>query len=73
MIKYLWSAAGYALIAVPFLFTRNKRRQIDSPPEPETREARDNAVAGRTESTYDLFLLGLSILTCRLPFSIHFQ
>lgn len=25
VIKYLWSAAGYALIAVPILYTRTKR------------------------------------------------
>ncbi|EKM76452.1 hypothetical protein AGABI1DRAFT_131279 [Agaricus bisporus var. burnettii JB137-S8] len=50
VIKYLWSAAGYGLIAVPFLFTRNKRLQSDSPSIIETREAKDNAVAGRTET-----------------------
>ena len=25
MIKYLWSAAGYGLIAVPLLYTRTRR------------------------------------------------
>lgn len=65
MIKYLWSAAGYGLIAVPLLFTRTKRSlgiQTDS--EVGKRRARDDAVAGRTEGLYcmhnasmfDLFL-----------------
>lgn len=52
MIKYLWSAAGYGLIAVPLLFTRTHRSlgtQTDSS-EQARKQAKDNAVAGRTES-----------------------
>lgn len=30
MIKYLWSAAGYGLIAVPLLFTRAKKALGDN-------------------------------------------
>ncbi|KAG6907744.1 hypothetical protein DXG01_007544 [Tephrocybe rancida] len=49
VIKYLWSAAGYGLIAVPLLYTRTKRSlgietggpKVDKP---------DDAIAGRTES-----------------------
>ncbi|KAJ7721960.1 ABC transporter transmembrane region 2-domain-containing protein [Mycena maculata] len=52
VIKYLWSAAGYGLIAVPLLFTR-KRRSVavqagDS--DPTSGERPDDAVAGRTET-----------------------
>lgn len=53
MIKYLWSAAGYALIAVPILFTRTKRSLgLQTTPGDEAREkaGRDEAVAGRTET-----------------------
>ncbi|KAJ3567866.1 hypothetical protein NP233_g6084 [Leucocoprinus birnbaumii] len=52
VIKYLWSAAGYGLIAVPLLFTRTKRSlgvQSDSS-EAGRNRARDDAVAGRTEA-----------------------
>ncbi|KAF7969977.1 hypothetical protein HWV62_25464 [Athelia sp. TMB] len=58
VIKYMWSAAGYGLIAVPLLFTRTKRAmgvQTDTPSpssssstEPAPRP--DNAVAHRTET-----------------------
>ncbi|KAG6821367.1 hypothetical protein H0H93_014164 [Arthromyces matolae] len=41
VIKYLWSAAGYCLIAVPLLYTRKKRSEDMRP---------DNAIANRTES-----------------------
>ncbi|KAF6753720.1 ATP-binding cassette transporter [Ephemerocybe angulata] len=53
VIKYLWSAAGYALIAVPILFTRTKRSLgIQTSPGDAAREkaGRDDAVAGRTET-----------------------
>ncbi|KAJ7583528.1 ABC transporter transmembrane region 2-domain-containing protein [Mycena floridula] len=46
VIKYLWSAAGYGLIAVPLLFTR-KRRPLEAKQE---KTHADDAVAGRTES-----------------------
>uniref|UniRef100_A0A8H7XQK2 ABC transporter domain-containing protein n=1 Tax=Psilocybe cubensis TaxID=181762 RepID=A0A8H7XQK2_PSICU len=58
VIKYLWSAAGYALIAVPILYTRAKRslgvgvgdnvRGADG--AERMRRDRDEAVAGRTET-----------------------
>ncbi|TRM67607.1 ABC transporter transmembrane region 2-domain-containing protein [Schizophyllum amplum] len=41
VIKYLWSAAGYVLIAVPLLFTRTKR---------VLGQKRDHGVADRTET-----------------------
>ncbi|PBK71003.1 hypothetical protein ARMSODRAFT_884471 [Armillaria solidipes] len=47
VIKYLWSAAGYMLIAVPLLYTRRRRRaQHEKPDSVEE----GNAVANRTES-----------------------
>lgn len=45
VIKYLWSAAGYGLIAVPLLITRRHRSDAKTPDW-------DSVVAGRTESTY---------------------
>ena len=54
MIKYIWSAAGYGLIAVPLLFTRTKQAigiQTDATtPEDQMDHQSDNAVAHRTES-----------------------
>ncbi|KAJ7151099.1 ABC transporter transmembrane region 2-domain-containing protein [Mycena filopes] len=52
VIKYLWSAAGYGLIAVPLLFTRRRRDVGVQAGEAErVSSARpDNAVAGRTET-----------------------
>ena len=54
MIKYIWSAAGYGLIAVPLLFTRTKQAidvQTDATtPKDQTDHQSDNAVAHRTES-----------------------
>ena len=62
MIKYLWSAAGYALIAVPILFTRTKR-SLGIQTERGRREDRVNdAVAGRTES---MFLLSFLVRSMR--------
>ena len=52
MIKYIWSAAGYGLIAVPLLFTRTKRSlgiQTDEHSSDDDVKP-DNAVADRTES-----------------------
>ncbi|KAJ7128071.1 ABC transporter transmembrane region 2-domain-containing protein [Mycena filopes] len=59
VIKYLWSAAGYGLIAVPLLFTR-RRRDVGVQAGAREAEARvsgggggarpDDAVAGRTET-----------------------
>ncbi|KAF8156895.1 ABC transporter transmembrane region 2-domain-containing protein [Crassisporium funariophilum] len=51
VIKYLWSAAGYALIAVPILYTRTKRSLgIQVGGEVERSRVRDDAIAGRTET-----------------------
>jgi len=57
VIKYLWSAAGYALIAVPILYTRTKKSLGLAGPEGDRERSRaeDNAVAGRTESTLFTF------------------
>ena len=43
MIKYLWSAAGYGLIAIPLLITRKRDEGRDQ-------AANDSVVADRTES-----------------------
>lgn len=45
MIKYLWSAAGYGLIAVPLLITRKRGEGRD-------RAANDGVIADRTESRW---------------------
>ncbi|KAJ7430591.1 ABC transporter transmembrane region 2-domain-containing protein [Mycena galericulata] len=54
VIKYLWSAAGYGLIAVPLLFTRRHRSvAVQAGESDRTSEERpDDAVAGRTEIPY---------------------
>lgn len=49
VIKYLWSAAGYALIAIPVLLTRRRTVAIQTGGEPGGR-AVDDQVANRTES-----------------------
>ncbi len=49
VIKYMWSAAGYGLIAVPLLFTRTKR-SLGVQTGADAGEKPDDAVAGRTES-----------------------
>jgi ATP-binding cassette subfamily D (ALD) long-chain fatty acid import protein len=56
VIKYLWSAAGYALIAVPILYTRTKRSLgVHTSSSKTSKKGRtdrtDDAVASRTEST----------------------
>ncbi|KAF8190182.1 ATP-binding cassette transporter [Pholiota molesta] len=48
VIKYLWSAAGYGLIAIPILYTRTKRSLGMEGGSASKRE--DNIVAGRTET-----------------------
>ncbi|KAL0958420.1 hypothetical protein HGRIS_000560 [Hohenbuehelia grisea] len=56
VIKYLWSAAGYGLIAVPLLFTRRRRTlgvqtsEAERQGGPGVTEEPDDAVAGRTET-----------------------
>jgi ATP-binding cassette subfamily D (ALD) long-chain fatty acid import protein len=54
VIKYLWSAAGYGLIAVPLLFTRRRRSVAVQAGDGDrtSGERPDDAVAGRTESAY---------------------
>ncbi|KAF8067672.1 ABC transporter transmembrane region 2-domain-containing protein [Lyophyllum atratum] len=48
VIKYLWSAAGYGLIAVPLLYTRTTR-SLGIPAAP-TEDRPVDAIAGRTET-----------------------
>ncbi|KAF7351077.1 hypothetical protein MSAN_01670100 [Mycena sanguinolenta] len=52
VIKYLWSAAGYGLIAVPLLFTRRRRSVAVQAGEGESTsvEPPNDAVADRTET-----------------------
>ncbi|RDB30444.1 ATP-binding cassette sub-family D member 1 [Hypsizygus marmoreus] len=52
VIKYLWSAAGYGLIAVPLLYTRTKRSLgiQTGTPDKTASEKPENAIAGRTET-----------------------
>lgn len=54
VIKYMWSAAGYGLIAVPLLFTRTKRSLGIQTGENPSESEPDNAVARRTESMANL-------------------
>ena len=48
VIKYLWSAAGYALISIPVMFSSTRNVGIQAPPLPG--KGKDDAVADRTES-----------------------
>ncbi|KAF9071860.1 ABC transporter transmembrane region 2-domain-containing protein [Rhodocollybia butyracea] len=53
IIKYLWSAAGYGLIAIPLLFTRrgNASPEAESAdPRPAASNTGNEAIAGRTET-----------------------
>ncbi|KAG5644365.1 hypothetical protein DXG03_008662 [Asterophora parasitica] len=50
VIKYLWSAAGYGLIAVPLLFTRTTRSLGIQTGTPAKEDRPDDAIAGRTET-----------------------
>ncbi|KAG2151202.1 ABC transporter transmembrane region 2-domain-containing protein [Suillus bovinus] len=51
VIKYLWSAAGYGLIAVPLLITRKRRsHSVDGKQGREQKSDTDGIVAGRTET-----------------------
>lgn len=52
VIKYIWSAAGYGLIAVPLLFTRTKRSLGIQAGGYTEDGILDNAVADRTESAF---------------------
>jgi ATP-binding cassette subfamily D (ALD) long-chain fatty acid import protein len=47
VIKYGWSAAGYALIAIPVLFTKHKHTGVQTRGPTEGRI--NNEVANRTE------------------------
>lgn len=50
VLQYLWSAAGYVLIAVPLLITRTKKAVAVQAGPRDTSESTNDAVAGRTES-----------------------
>ncbi|KAI5833092.1 hypothetical protein K523DRAFT_343601 [Schizophyllum commune Tattone D] len=50
VIKYLWSAAGYVLIAVPLLFTRTKRSLGIQTGDKDIPRRPDHGVADRTET-----------------------
>ncbi|KAL1730687.1 ABC transporter transmembrane region 2-domain-containing protein [Schizophyllum commune] len=50
VIKYLWSAAGYVLIAVPLLFTRAKRSLGIQTGDKDIPRRPDHGVADRTET-----------------------
>ena len=59
MIKYLWSAAGYGLIAVPLLITRKRHRSRVEHAGAERSKQKgdaDGIVAARTESTCSTFV-----------------
>ncbi|KIP09977.1 hypothetical protein PHLGIDRAFT_534842 [Phlebiopsis gigantea 11061_1 CR5-6] len=49
VIKYLWSAAGYALIAVPVLLTRRRHISVQTD-GPSDHQVVDDEVANRTET-----------------------
>ncbi|KAF8500218.1 ABC transporter transmembrane region 2-domain-containing protein [Russula emetica] len=49
VIKYLWSAAGYCLISIPVLFSRQRSVGVQAGPRAALTEA-NNAVANRTEN-----------------------
>lgn len=49
MIKYLWSATGYALIAVPVLLTRRRHVAVQADSSDTATRVNDE-VANRTES-----------------------
>lgn len=49
VIKYLWSAAGYGLISIPYLLTRRTRSTGVQTSTPSDDEHTDDAVADRTE------------------------
>jgi len=49
VIKYLWSAAGYCLISIPVLFTRQRSVGVQAGPRAVLADAND-AVANRTEN-----------------------
>jgi ATP-binding cassette, subfamily D (ALD), peroxisomal long-chain fatty acid import protein len=55
VIKYLWSAAGYGLIAVPLLFTRTRSLGVQAGAADRKKSRRDDAVADRTESMRRMF------------------
>lgn len=62
VIKYLWSAAGYALIAIPVLLTRTRNIGVQTRGPSVGR--RDDEVANRTESqrVYNVFLASFNFL-----------
>jgi hypothetical protein len=71
VIKYLWSAAGYGLIAVPLLFTRTRSLGIQAGSADRKKSRLDDAIAGRTESSLRMCFRLDSLLTDW--FSVHFK
>jgi len=51
VIKYLWSAAGYCLIYIPVLFSRQRPIGVEADPRAALKDV-SNAVANRTESAH---------------------
>jgi ATP-binding cassette subfamily D (ALD) long-chain fatty acid import protein len=51
VIKYMWSAAGYALISIPVWLATKRSVGVQAPSPSERPE---NAVADRTESLYPI-------------------
>lgn len=67
VIKYLWSAAGYVLIAIPYLLTRRKRHVAVQTTGPIGGRV-DDQVADRTESAWWFHPQArLSLFTCQQP------
>jgi ATP-binding cassette subfamily D (ALD) long-chain fatty acid import protein len=58
VIKYLWSAAGYCLISIPVLFSRQRLIGDQADPRATLKDV-NNAVANRTESAHSIIPLSL--------------
>lgn len=72
MIKYLWSAAGYALISIPVMFSSTRSIGIQAPPLlGKGRDKRDDAVATRTESASPFHDLSLGSINHRNLHRLH--
>ena len=74
VIKYLWSAAGYVLIAVPLLFTRTKRSMGIQTGDKDIPRRPDHGVADRTESEFSPIVSTVELNCSYLSFdSLHLQ